>query len=81
MELAVELADFPYLPRPLSPAHAITVATMCVTGIIPYAYQVRCTEALYQGRDFFCIAGTGCGKTLSFVMLCFLCLKTIVWIV
>jgi hypothetical protein len=49
MELAVEPADFPYLPQPLSLAHAITVATMRATGIIPYAYQVRCAEALYLG--------------------------------
>jgi hypothetical protein len=81
MELEVEPADLPYLPRPLSLVHAITVATMRATRIIPYAYQVRCAEVLYQGCDVFCIAGTGCGKTLSFVMLCFLCPKTMVWII
>ncbi|KAG8741802.1 hypothetical protein FRC10_002401 [Ceratobasidium sp. 414] len=54
---------------------------MARTGIIPYVYQVRCAEALYYKRDVFCIAGTGCGKTLIFAMLCFVCPKALIWIV
>jgi hypothetical protein len=81
MEPAILADEIPHLPRPLTVAHAITVATLEATGIIPYAYQVRCAEALYRKRDVFCIAGTGSGKTLTFVMLCFLCPKVLVWIV
>jgi hypothetical protein len=81
MELAIHPDNFPYIPRPLTLAHAITIATMRATGVIPYAYQVRCAEALYHKRDVFCIAGTSSGKALAFVMLCFLCPTVMVWIV
>ncbi|KAF8598992.1 hypothetical protein BDV93DRAFT_408450, partial [Ceratobasidium sp. AG-I] len=51
------------------------------TGIVPYQYQVNVTAALYSGRDVLCVAGTGSGGTLAFVMICFMRLDAIVWIV
>jgi hypothetical protein len=81
MEPAILADEIPHLPRPFTLAQAITVATFEATSIVPYAYQVRCAEALYCKRDVFCIAGTGSGKTLAFVMLCFLCPEVLLWIV
>jgi hypothetical protein len=81
MESAIPADEIPHLPRPFTLTQAITVATFEATGKVPYAYQVRNAEALYYKRDVLCIAGTGSGKTLSFVMLCFLCPDAMVWIV
>jgi superfamily II DNA or RNA helicase len=81
MEPAILVDKIPHLPRPLTVAHALSIATRDATGIITYTFQVRCAEALYRKRDVFCIAGTGSGKTLAFVMLCFLCPEVMVWVV
>jgi superfamily II DNA helicase RecQ len=81
MELAITLEDFPYIPRPFTFANWITFKTMFRTGVMPFAFQIRCAEALLRKRDVLCIAGTGTGKTLTFVIPCFVCPETIVWIV
>ncbi|CUA67949.1 ATP-dependent DNA helicase Q5 [Rhizoctonia solani] len=51
------------------------------TGITPYPWQVRVAVAMIRQRDVLCLAGTGFGKTLPFIMPLFLSVKTIVWIV
>ncbi|KAF8599847.1 hypothetical protein BDV93DRAFT_448716, partial [Ceratobasidium sp. AG-I] len=42
------------------------------TGIVPYQYQFNVTADLYYGKDVLCVAGTGSGRTLVFVMICFM---------
>ncbi|KDQ16268.1 hypothetical protein BOTBODRAFT_107343 [Botryobasidium botryosum FD-172 SS1] len=42
------------------------------TGMNAFDGQVTFAEALYNGRDVVLLAGTGWGKTLAFVMACFL---------
>ncbi|KDN33838.1 hypothetical protein RSAG8_13071, partial [Rhizoctonia solani AG-8 WAC10335] len=81
MELAILAENIPNLPRPLTLEQQVIVNTWEATGIAPYKYQVRNTLALDAGRDVLCVEGTGSGKTLSFVMLCFHRPEVILWIV
>ncbi|KAF8593100.1 hypothetical protein BDV93DRAFT_426995, partial [Ceratobasidium sp. AG-I] len=50
------------------------------TGIVPYQCQVNVPAAIQSCRDVLCVAGTGSGKTLVFVMICFMRPDAIVWI-
>ncbi|KDQ20156.1 hypothetical protein BOTBODRAFT_101867 [Botryobasidium botryosum FD-172 SS1] len=43
-----------------------------VTRLCPRDGQVRFAHAIYSGQDVVLLAGTGWGKTLAFVMACFL---------
>jgi ATP-dependent helicase YprA (DUF1998 family) len=46
--------------------------TRDATELIPHAFQLDAVIALWRNRDLIVIAGTGRGKTLAFVMPCFL---------
>lgn len=46
--------------------------TVHATGMSPHEFQVDTALALHQRKDVVLVAGTGFGKTLSFVMPCFL---------
>lgn len=81
MEPAIEREALDALPRPLTLEQELILRTHGATGKIPYKYQVRNALALCSGRDVLCVAGTGSGKTLSFVMPCFLRSDIITWIV
>ncbi|KAG9123822.1 hypothetical protein FRC07_013842, partial [Ceratobasidium sp. 392] len=81
MDLVINPNDIDTLPRPLTLEQWISLETWERIEVMPYVYQARCAAALYRKRDVFCIAGTGCGKTLVFVMLCFARSSTMVWIV
>jgi hypothetical protein len=56
-------------------------STMSVTTFEPRPWQLDCALAAHLGRDVCVIAGTGYGKTLPFVMNCWLNPSLIVWIV
>ncbi|KAG8721801.1 hypothetical protein FRC08_010138 [Ceratobasidium sp. 394] len=81
MEPALDAAEIPSLPRPLTLEHALILRTYEITGYIPYKYQVRTALALLNAQDVLSIARTDSGKTLPFVMPCFLSAKPIIWIV
>ncbi|KAG8725671.1 hypothetical protein FRC12_024139, partial [Ceratobasidium sp. 428] len=49
--------------------------------IVPYPWQLDVALAIHLGRDVFLIAGTGFGKTLPFVMNCWVNKTLIVWII
>ncbi|KAF8602964.1 hypothetical protein BDV93DRAFT_409883, partial [Ceratobasidium sp. AG-I] len=51
------------------------------TGYEPHSWQLDCTVATHLGRDVCVIAGTGFGKTLLFIMNCWLESNLLVWIV
>jgi ATP-dependent helicase YprA (DUF1998 family) len=46
--------------------------TIRITGMTPRDFQVDTAVALHKRRDVVLVAGTGFGKTLAFVMPCFL---------
>ncbi|CAE6440450.1 unnamed protein product [Rhizoctonia solani] len=81
MELAILAENIPNLPWPLTLEQQVIINTWEATRITPYKYQVRNTLALDARHDVLCVAGTGSGKMLSFVMLCFLRPEVILWIV
>ncbi|KAF8597052.1 P-loop containing nucleoside triphosphate hydrolase protein, partial [Ceratobasidium sp. AG-I] len=67
---------------PLTLEQSFVEATKAATGFVPHPWQVSAACALYSGkRDVLVLAGTGYGKTLPFVMNCFLRPDLIVWIV
>jgi ATP-dependent helicase YprA (DUF1998 family) len=51
------------------------------TGLTPRQFQLDAAIALVRNQDLIVKAGTGSGKTLSFVMPCFVSRKTTVIIV
>lgn len=93
-ENAIRLLDGP-LDRPLSrgalvrgsDAYAtdyrarLATTTETVTGYTPHPWQLDCAVATHLGRDVCLIAGTGFGKTLPFIMNCWMDSKLLVWIV
>jgi superfamily II DNA or RNA helicase len=81
MEPAVEPAIIDQLPRPLTRIEHVAFETWKCTGIVPYKYQVDFALALDSGKDVLCVAGTGSGKSLAFVMVLFIRTDTIIWIV
>ncbi|KAF8593161.1 P-loop containing nucleoside triphosphate hydrolase protein, partial [Ceratobasidium sp. AG-I] len=50
-------------------------------GYKPHSWQLDCAVASHLGRDVCVIAGTGFGKTLPFVMNCWMDTRLLVWIV
>ncbi|KDQ11367.1 hypothetical protein BOTBODRAFT_88214, partial [Botryobasidium botryosum FD-172 SS1] len=60
---------------------AMREATIAITGLEPREEQLDVAVAIYHNRDVVLIAGTGRGKTLAFVMPCFLDKKITVIIV
>ncbi|KAF8600638.1 P-loop containing nucleoside triphosphate hydrolase protein [Ceratobasidium sp. AG-I] len=61
--------------------HSLTLATQRATGITPHPWQLDCALASHLGRDVFVLAGTGFGKTLAFMMSCFLDSTLTVWLI
>lgn len=59
----------------------LTKRTRDLTGLTPRDFQLDAAIALWRNRDLMVIAGTGSGKTLSFVMSCFLSKNVVVVIV
>jgi hypothetical protein len=55
--------------------------TESITGFKPHSWQLDCAVASHLGQDVCLIAGTGFGKTLPFIMNCWLDPKLIVWII
>ncbi|KAG8699035.1 hypothetical protein FRC08_005541 [Ceratobasidium sp. 394] len=51
------------------------------TGRTPFDWQLEMAVALCKGQDVLCLSPTGSGKTLPFVMPCFVDPRTLVWIV
>ncbi|QRV88343.1 DEAD/DEAH box helicase [Ceratobasidium sp. AG-Ba] len=75
-------------PRPISTTTAaidlrrrLIDATKQTTRYSPHEWQLDVAQALCERRDVLCIAGTGSGKTLPFVMPCFVDPRALVWIV
>jgi superfamily II DNA helicase RecQ len=57
-------------------------ATEKATGFKPHQWQLDVACSIHEGkRDVLVLAGTGYGKTLPFVMNCFLRPEMVVWIV
>jgi ATP-dependent helicase YprA (DUF1998 family) len=59
----------------------LTKFTEMRTGLSPKDFQLQAAVAAWRNRDTLLIAGTGSGKTLSFVMACFLSRKIVVVII
>jgi ATP-dependent helicase YprA (DUF1998 family) len=55
--------------------------TQAHTRLIPHDFQLDAAVALWRNQDLMVIASTGSGKTLSFVMPCFLSKCVVVVIV
>ena len=55
--------------------------TKARTGLTPRDFQLDTAVALWRNRDVVLVAGTGSGKTLPFVMPCFLSKHVVVVIV
>jgi ATP-dependent helicase YprA (DUF1998 family) len=58
-----------------------TEFVQCTNGMLPYQWQINVAEAILLGLDCMVIAGTGAGKTMSFVMPLFVKPQKIVIIV
>lgn len=81
MEPAISPDAIHSLPRPLTVPQAAVVNAYEATGKIAFKYQLDMAMAIDARRDALCIAGTGCGKTLAFILICFLRPEFIIWIV
>ncbi|KDQ06676.1 hypothetical protein BOTBODRAFT_49263 [Botryobasidium botryosum FD-172 SS1] len=77
-------ASMPLHSRPFGPQtvrEAMREATIAITGLEPHEEQLDVAVAIYYNRDVVLIAGTGWGKTLAFIMPCFLDKKITIIIV
>ena len=61
--------------------HTMTEECRKRTGLLPYPEQLDLAECMLLGLDATCIAGTGWGKTLPFVLPLFVYPRKIVIIV
>lgn len=57
------------------------IACRLATGLHPYSWQLDIGLKAHLGLDIMLIAGTGFGKTLAFILLCFVDPTLIVWII
>lgn len=80
MEPAIDPATIPQLPRPLTVAQHAVVTLWERTGLMASKYQLNMALALAAGCDVLCIAGTGCGKSIAFILVLFMCPEIILWI-
>lgn len=62
-----------------TPKQNLAVLVYEKTTKMPYKYQVEVALALTAGRDVICIAGTGAGKSMAFILPLTLVPKTIIW--
>jgi ATP-dependent helicase YprA (DUF1998 family) len=74
LELGSEDYCIDYKQRLVQKAQAIA-------NITPYDWQLDAALATHLGKDVFILAGTGYGKTLPFVLNCWMDKSLIVWIV
>ncbi|KAG8682025.1 hypothetical protein FRC09_017069, partial [Ceratobasidium sp. 395] len=83
MESEFELEDLDIIPRPvvLGSRHHIALECLERTGYIPRKFQVDFVESVQAGKDVVCVAGTGSGKSLAFVIVNFFTTDVITWIV
>ncbi|KDN41764.1 hypothetical protein RSAG8_07295, partial [Rhizoctonia solani AG-8 WAC10335] len=83
MEPVLDVSARDTWPAPLdrTPEQILAILAYEKTEKMPYKYQVEVALALKSGRDVVCIAGTGAGKSMAFILPLFLGSKTIVWIV
>lgn len=44
------------------------IATQVVFGVIPREFQIKVALALHEGYDCQCVAATGAGKTLAYIL-------------
>ncbi|QRV78765.1 DEAD/DEAH box helicase [Ceratobasidium sp. AG-Ba] len=81
MDLVLDAATIEDLPRPLTVQHHLALEAYRRTGKVPRDFQVDFALALDSGRDVVCIAGTGAGKSLAFIIIHFLREDVITWII
>ncbi|QRV77009.1 DEAD/DEAH box helicase [Ceratobasidium sp. AG-Ba] len=81
MDLVLDAATIEDLPRPLTVRHHLALEAYRRTGKVPRDFQVDFALALDSGRDVVCIAGTGAGKSLAFIIIHFLREDVITWII
>ncbi|KAH7335666.1 hypothetical protein B0J17DRAFT_574860 [Rhizoctonia solani] len=75
--LDISLKDTWPLASDQTPEQKLAILAYEKTTKMPYKYQVEVALALKLGRDFVCIAGTGAGKSMAFILPLFLGMKTI----
>ncbi|KAG8722835.1 hypothetical protein FRC08_007783 [Ceratobasidium sp. 394] len=81
--------DPPHAPAPPPPAAELDPllqqrfidAAKKYTHCEPYDWQLNIAEALHNQEDVFCIASTGSGKTLPYVLNTLINPRTLVWLV
>ena len=81
MEPAIDPTSIATLPRPFTRIQHALVTARDKTGHIPYKYQLEVALALEASHDVLCVAGTGSGKSLAFVLILFMYPEWILWIV
>ncbi|KAG8704658.1 hypothetical protein FRC09_003406 [Ceratobasidium sp. 395] len=83
MELELTVEELGTTPRPVVPGsrHHIVLECLDRTGYIPRKFQVDFVEAVQSKRDVVCVAGTGSGKSLAFVIVNFFTTDVMTWIV
>ncbi|KAG9086930.1 hypothetical protein FRC06_002812 [Ceratobasidium sp. 370] len=81
MEPAIDAATIPHLPRPLTLRNHVILECIKRTNVVPRVFQVDFALAIYENQDVVCVAGTGSGKSLAFIIIHFFCPDVITWII